>query len=61
MKQMTLSDLRQQSEQAVASPRLRAHRNFHPDLSDPVQRLVPSLWSRVPMFGLTATRTLLNC
>ena len=54
MKQMTLSDLRQQSEQAAASPRLRAHRNFHPDLSDPVQRLA------VAMEPGTATRTLLN-
>ena len=43
MKQMTLSDLRQQSEQAAASPRLRAHRNFHPDLSDPVQRLAVAM------------------
>ncbi|PLO70279.1 hypothetical protein CWN49_12480 [Klebsiella michiganensis] len=51
MKQMTLSDLRQQSEQAAASPRLRAHRNFHPDLSDPVQRLAvamePGTWHAV--------------
>lgn len=39
MKQITLSDLQQQSEAAANSPRLRAHRNFHPELSDPVQRL----------------------
>ncbi|MGX5098943.1 WbuC family cupin fold metalloprotein [Enterobacter cloacae] len=39
MKQITFSDLQLQSEQAAQSPRLRAHRNLHPDLSDPVQRL----------------------
>ncbi|BBS37535.1 hypothetical protein WP5S18E01_23820 [Enterobacter cloacae] len=39
MKQITISDLKHQSEQAANSPRLRAHRNFHTDLSDPVQRL----------------------
>lgn len=39
MKQITFSDLQQQSEAAAHSPRLRAHRNFHPQLSDPVQRL----------------------
>lgn len=39
MKQITLSDLQQQSEAAASSPRLRAHRNLHPELSDPVQRL----------------------
>lgn len=39
MKQITLSDLKQQSEAAANAPRLRAHRNFHPELSDPVQRL----------------------
>ncbi len=39
MKQITFSDLLQQSEQAANSPRLRAHRNLHPELSDPVQRL----------------------
>lgn len=39
MKQITLSDMQQQSEAAATSPRLRAHRNFHPELSDPVQRL----------------------
>lgn len=39
MKQITISDLKQQSEAAANSPRLRAHRNFHPELSDPVQRL----------------------
>lgn len=39
MKQITVSDLKQQSEAAANSPRLRAHRNFHPELSDPVQRL----------------------
>lgn len=39
MKQITLSDLKQQSEAAANAPRLRAHRNLHPELSDPVQRL----------------------
>ncbi|WP_323111133.1 WbuC family cupin fold metalloprotein [Klebsiella variicola] len=39
MKQITLSDMQQQSEAAASTPRLRAHRNFHPELSDPVQRL----------------------
>ena len=39
MKQITVSDLKQQSKAAANSPRLRAHRNFHPELSDPVQRL----------------------
>ena len=29
MKQITLSDMQQQSEAAATSPRLRAHRNFH--------------------------------
>ncbi|HBA5837577.1 TPA: WbuC family cupin fold metalloprotein [Escherichia coli] len=39
MKQITMSDMQQQSAAAVQSPRLRAHRNFHPELSDSVQRL----------------------
>lgn len=39
MKTITLSDLQQQSDAAAKSPRLRAHRNLHPELSDPVQRL----------------------
>ena len=39
MKQITLSDMQQQSEAAASAPRLRAHRNFHPELSDPIQRL----------------------
>ena len=39
MKQITVSDMQQQSEAAAHAPRLRAHRNFHPELSDPVQRL----------------------
>ncbi|AIR60917.1 protein WbuC [Cedecea neteri] len=39
MKQITFSDLQKQSEQAANSPRLRANRNLHPELSDPVQRL----------------------
>lgn len=39
MKQITVSDMQQQSSAAAQSPRLRAHRNFHPELSDPVQRL----------------------
>lgn len=39
MKQITFDDLKQQSAAAASAPRLRAHRNFHPELSDPVQRL----------------------
>ncbi len=39
MKQITLSDMQQQSEAAASAPRLRAHRNFHPEPSDPIQRL----------------------
>ncbi|MCX2867999.1 WbuC family cupin fold metalloprotein [Kluyvera cryocrescens] len=39
MKQITMSDMQQQSTAASQSPRLRAHRNFHPELSDAVQRL----------------------
>lgn len=39
MKIITSSDLQQQSKAAAQAPRLRAHRNFHPELSDPVQRL----------------------
>lgn len=39
MKQITFSDMQQQSAAAASAPRLRAHRNFHPELSDPVQRL----------------------
>ncbi|MBS0847878.1 WbuC family cupin fold metalloprotein [Citrobacter sp. JGM124] len=39
MKQITFSDMQQQSAAASHAPRLRAHRNFHPELSDPVQRL----------------------
>ncbi|MCS3430698.1 WbuC family cupin fold metalloprotein [Klebsiella sp. BIGb0407] len=39
MKQITISDMQQQSAAAASAPRLRAHRNFHPELSDPVQRL----------------------
>ena len=39
MKQITFSDMQQQSATAASAPRLRAHRNFHPELSDPVQRL----------------------
>ncbi|WP_432700041.1 WbuC family cupin fold metalloprotein [Kluyvera cryocrescens] len=39
MKQITMSDMQQQSTAAAQSPRLRAHRNFHPELSDAVQRL----------------------
>ena len=39
MKYITFSDMQQQSEAAARSPRLRTHRNFHPDFSDPVQRL----------------------
>ncbi|MCF6689693.1 WbuC family cupin fold metalloprotein [Raoultella terrigena] len=43
MKQITLSDMQQQREAAANSPRLRAHRNFHPQLSDPVQRLAVAM------------------
>lgn len=43
MKQITLNDMQQQSEAAANSPRLRAHRNFHPLLSDPVQRLAVAM------------------
>ncbi len=39
MKQITFSELTEQSTAAAQSPRLRAHRNLHPELSDPVQRL----------------------
>jgi len=39
MKLITAYDLRQLSEQAANSPRLRANHNLHPELSDPVQRL----------------------
>lgn len=43
MKTITLSDMQQQSEAAAKSPRLRAHRNFHPELTDPVQRLAVAM------------------
>lgn len=43
MKTLTLSDMKSQSEKAANSPRLRAHRNFHPELSDPVQRLAVAM------------------
>lgn len=43
MKQITFSDMQQQSELAAYSPRLRAHRNFHPELNDPVQRLAVAM------------------
>ncbi|OAT24045.1 putative tryptophan synthase subunit beta [Buttiauxella gaviniae ATCC 51604] len=43
MKQITFSDMQQQSELAANSPRLRTHRNFHPELSDPVQRLAVAM------------------
>lgn len=39
MKHLTVTDLQSLSEQAANSPRLRANRNLHPELSDPVQRL----------------------
>ena len=39
MKRITTSDLDQLSAEAAASPRKRAHRNLHPVLEDPVQRL----------------------
>jgi len=43
MKQLTLTDLQQLSEQAAQSPRLRANRNLHPELSDAVQRLAVAM------------------
>lgn len=39
MQQITFSDLQQQSDQDANSFRLRAHRNWHPELSDRVQSL----------------------
>lgn len=39
MEKITVTDLQQLSEQAANSPRLRANRNLHPELSNPVQRL----------------------
>ncbi len=62
MKQITLSDMQQQSEAAASAPRLRAHRNFHPELSDPIQRLAiamePGTYIRLPP-AQTYFRTLL--
>lgn len=43
MKTITQLDLQQQSAAAAQAPRLRAHRNFHPELSDPVQRLAVAM------------------
>lgn len=60
MKQITLSDLKQQSEAAANAPRLRAHRNFHPELSDPVQRLAIAM-ELAPMFALIVIRIPLSC
>ncbi|EMX0805176.1 WbuC family cupin fold metalloprotein [Klebsiella pneumoniae] len=57
MKQITMSDMQQQSAAAVQSPRLRAHRNFHPELSDSVQRLAiamePGTYVRPPHLRAT--------
>ena len=39
MKQLDLTQLDFLSEQATASPRLRANANLHDELSDPIQRL----------------------
>lgn len=39
VKHITFSELTEQSAAAAQAPRLRAHRNLHPELSDPVQRL----------------------
>jgi cupin fold WbuC family metalloprotein len=39
MKQITPHDLTAMSEQAATAPRLRANKNLHAELSDPVQRL----------------------
>lgn len=68
MKKITLSDLTQQSEAAANAPRLRAHRNFHPELSDPVQRLAIAMEPgtyvrphRQPMFALIVIRIPLSC
>ncbi len=55
MKQITLSDMQQQSEAAASAPRLRAHRNFHPELSDPIQRVWPSPWNPAPISARTGT------
>lgn len=60
MKQITISDMQQQSAAAAAAPRLRAHRNFHPELSDPVQRLAIAM-EPAPIFAPIAIRTLLSC
>lgn len=43
MKQLTVTDLQQLSELAAQSPRLRANRNLHPELSDAVQRLAVAM------------------
>jgi len=43
MKQLTVTDLQQLSEQAAQSPRLRANRNLHPELSDAIQRLAVAM------------------
>jgi len=43
MKQLTVTDLQQLSELAAQSPRLRANRNLHPELSDAVQRLTVAM------------------
>lgn len=54
MKQITLSDMQQQSEAAASAPRLRAHRNFHPELSDPIQRLAIAM-KPAPISARTGT------
>ncbi len=54
MKQITLSDMQQQSEAAASAPRLRAHRNFHPELSDPIQRLAIAM-NPAPISAPTGT------
>lgn len=39
MKQITFADLKTLAAQAQQSPRLRANRNLHTELTDPIQRL----------------------
>jgi cupin fold WbuC family metalloprotein len=39
MKQISRQDLQQLATQAAAAPRLRANRNLHEQLEDPIQRL----------------------
>lgn len=43
MMHLSVADLDQLSEEARRSPRLRAHRNLHREMSDPCQRLVNAI------------------